>query len=187
MDRYGVDSYFKTDEFISNYPVYWQRARDKCLDKYGVEYPIQNPEIYSKCLASMYRKKEFKFESGRIEFIMGYEPLCVKELLKTYHEDEIILKTVDIPVISYKRQIIKDGIATDRPAVYYPDIMLPNTLVEIKSTFTYEKDMLNNKRKFKACMKQGYDIEVWIYGKKEKLEEIHYYSQKHGIYYMNMK
>lgn len=183
MDRYGVDSYFKTQEFISNYPIYWQQARETCLDKYGVEYPMQNPIIYSKCLSSLYRKKEYVFPSGRVDYIMGYEPRVVDELLNKYNENEIILKTIDIPVIEYLRKISNDGKERERNAVYYPDIMLPDTLIEVKSTYTYEKDKENNERKCQACLEQGYNIELWIYSEK-KLEEIKIYSIKDGIYSM---
>jgi hypothetical protein len=160
LDRYGVDSYFKTDEFISNYPVYWQRSRETCLDKYGVEFPIQNPIVFSKAQKSMFSKKKYTFPNGRVEYVRGYEPYCIDELLKEYSEEEIIVETVDIPTINYKKY------GTGMNAVYYPDILLPDKLVEVKSKYIFLKDFENNIKKFRACINSGYKIEVRIYDEK---------------------
>lgn len=174
MDRYGVDSYFKTDEFISNYPIYWQRSRETCLDKYGVEFPIQNPEIYSKCIKSLFSKNEYTFPSGRKSFVRGYEPQCIDILLKDYSEDEIIVETIDIPVIKYQKT--KNG--KDQDAVYYPDVLLPTKLIEVKSTYTYNRDPENNERKFKECVVQGFDIELWMFNGKKELMWIRSYTKE---------
>lgn len=171
--KYGKYTYFETDEFISNYPIYWAKARETCLDKYGVEYPIQNPIIFSKCQKATFRIKEYVFPSGRIGYIRGYEPKCIDILLNEhkYKEEDIITDTCLIPVVKYKK-IKKDG--TERDAVYYPDIWLPDKLIEVKSTYTYEKDLENNIRKFETCVKQGFDIDVWIFDDKKLVKTICY-------------
>jgi hypothetical protein len=180
FDKYGVDSYFKTDEFVFNYPIYWQRSRETCLDKYGVEYPIQHPEIFSKCQQSTFSSKKYTFPNGRICYIRGYEPRCIDILLKNkeYDQDDIIVETVDIPVISYTK-LKKDEI-TEQSAKYFPDILLPDKLIEIKSTYTYNKDLENNRRKFEACVNQGYNIDVWIFDEKNLIEIQHHYKNKSG-------
>lgn len=172
MDKYGVDSFFKTENY-----------KKIIFDKYGVDHVMQNKYIFSKMQKSSFTRKKYVFPNGRISYILGYEPECVDELLKTYEQNEIVVETVDIPVINYIKQIdaSKNNIVKlERKAVYYPDILLPDKLVEVKSTYTYEKDKENNIRKFKACVEQGYDIEVWIYKSKNVLHEKHFYT-KQGI------
>lgn len=178
LDRYGVDCYVKSDEFIANYPIYWQRARETCLDRYGVEFPIQNPLIFSKAQQSMFSKKEYTFPNGRKAYVRGYEPRCIDLLLQEgNNEKDIIVETCIIPVISYIK-LRDDG--TEYDAMYFPDIKLPDRLIEVKSTYIYEKDKVNNDRKFKACVKSGYNIDVWIFNGKQELAEIISYS-KDGI------
>lgn len=41
LDKYGVDSYSKTDEFI-------EREKKTCLEKYGTEFAIQNDDVKDK-------------------------------------------------------------------------------------------------------------------------------------------
>lgn len=177
--KYGVDSYFKSDEFMTNYPIYWQRSRETCLDKYGVDFPMQHPSVFSKQQKSSFLKKKYIFPSGRVAYVMGYEPECIDLLLNDYKEDEIIVETVDIPTIDYIN-------TKEQKAVYYPDIMLPDKLIEVKSTYTYNKDLDNNKRKFKACVKKGYNIDVWIFNGKKKLITIISYSKNGPVMEIDM-
>ena len=157
LNKYGVDHYSKTDEFLPKY-------KNTCMGRYGVDFPAQNPKIFSKIINSRHSKKEFTFPNGRVVNVMGYEPICLRELLKTYNEDDIIVETVDIPVIEYKKlKKDKEGNFYEDKAVYYPDILLPDKLVEVKSLYTYEVDRDNNERKFRACVDKGYVLEVWVY------------------------
>lgn len=178
LEKYGVEYFFQSQEFVEKYPIYMEQARETCLEKYGVEYPMQNVEVFSKAMSSRFNKKEYKFPSGRIEYIMGYEPGCVDELLKTYPEDQIILKIEDIPVFDYIKQ--KKNVNNelyDDSGRYYPDILLPDKIIEVKSTYTYKMDQTNNDRKMKACVDKGYNIELWIYETQDKLYEKRLYKK----------
>ena len=145
-DRYGVYILFGSKEY-----------EKLCIERYGVPNPMQNSEVFSKNQRSNFLKKEYTFPSGKKTYIRGYEPHCIDDLLKTYNEDEIITETVDIPTISYKKY------GTKKDAVYYPDILLPDKLVEVKSDYTLQKDLENNILKIKACLNSGYRIELRVY------------------------
>lgn len=125
------------------------------------------------------KRKEYKFPSGRTEYVLGYENWCIDSLLKEgYNEDEIVVLASKIPIIKYLKKY-KDG--TEREGRYYPDIKLPNRLVEVKSTWTYRSEQENNERKFAETAKQGHTLEVRIYNDKKKLVEKRVYKQLGNI------
>jgi len=119
---------------------------------------------------SAYRRKEYKFPNDRIERVQGYEPQCLDELIKIYDEDDIIVRSKYVPKIKYMR-LNDEG--KEVKATYHPDIYIKShsKLIEVKSTFTYEKDIENNLRKFSTAYKSGYDFEVRIYkvGRKKQV------------------
>ncbi|CCV02507.1 Csr/MutH/archaeal HJR family nuclease [Armadillidium vulgare iridescent virus] len=135
-----------------------------------VENPMHNPESVYKLMQTSFSKKTFEFPSGRIDMVMGYEPLCLSTLLNFYDENDIITDCRIIPTFKY-RCLNDDG--TERDALYYPDIQLPDKIIEVKSTWTFEKEKINNLRKFQAVADSGYKLECWIYdGKKNTRPDI---------------
>jgi hypothetical protein len=72
------------------------------LEKYGVEYPLQNLEFMRKCLISSFSKKLYTFPSGRVEYCQGYEPRCFDLLLKEYKEEDIVVGSHTLPEIWYE-------------------------------------------------------------------------------------
>ena len=123
----GVENQFQAPDF-----------KTKCvktnLERYGVEHPMQNPKILSKNLTTSFRRKPYTFPSGRIELVLGYEPVCLDYLLSNgYSEDELIVNPNEMPIIWY------DNRRTGKVSRYYPDIYIPskNLLVEVKSDWTY--------------------------------------------------
>jgi len=57
--------------------------------------------------------------------------------------------------------VAEDGIRRK----YYPDIYIQeeNMIVEVKSTWTYTKELERNKLKEKACLDAGYDFKFMIF------------------------
>lgn len=47
---------------------------------------------------------------------------------------------------------------------YYPDIYIPsqNKIIEVKSDYTYNKTLEQNKCKMKKCVEDGINFEFWI-------------------------
>jgi hypothetical protein len=139
------------------------KYKQTCLELFGVENPSQNAEIHAKKMKSEFRRRKFIFPSGKMANVMGYEPQALKELLKTYNEADIIINTVDIPVISY--------VEFSKNHVYFPDIYIPkdNLIIEVKSQYTYNgfSGWYNtNKLKEQATKDMGYNFKFMIMAKK---------------------
>jgi len=127
------------------------------LERYGVEHPSQNQEVMEKTQINAKKYKEYKFPSGTIRKVQGYEPYALDDLIKTYTEEQIKSDRKDIPRISYKVE--------EKQNYYFPDIFIPdeNKIIEVKSTWTYNCKKDNIKAKADACKSQGYKYETWIY------------------------
>lgn len=73
-----------------------------------------------------------------------------------------------MPKISYK--------LNQKEFKYYPDIYIKseNKIIEVKSSWTYEKNLVKNILKALATMKLGYSFEFWIYRpiKGKKFEKV---------------
>ena len=155
-----------------------ERAKETSMQKYGVSNPMKCPEIFKRHQEQSFKSKEFIFPSGKKVYVQGYERECIKKLLEKYDEKEIITDPTEIPTIEYKKLINSD---IEKKAIYYPDIKLPDKLIEVKSIYTYELNKINNLRKFETCAFKGYTLEVWIYNDKKQLVETHIYKKDRPV------
>jgi hypothetical protein len=59
----------------------------------------------------------------------------------------------------------------NKERVYFCDIYISkeNKIIEVKSQYTYEKELERNILKKEACIRYGYAFEFWIYDPKSKL------------------
>jgi hypothetical protein len=82
-------------------------------------------------------------------------------LLKKFIEDEILNTRTDMPIIRYKHKNVNRR--------YFPDIYIPkiNKIIEVKSLWTYKKELIKNIIKAFYTRKLGYDYEIWIFDKKQ--------------------
>lgn len=101
--------------------------------------------------------KDYILPSGKIIRIQGYENIALDELIKVYKEDDIITNKREMPKINYNFE--------DKQKRYYPDIWIKsiNKIIEIKSTWTYKRDLDKNKLKEIATKKLNFDFEFWVY------------------------
>ena len=145
-----------------------KRMEETNLKRYGARNVMHNSEIFAKASTNTYKRKTFCFPSGRTEICQGYEPECFYDLLSEYTEDDIIVgwpsEEEGFPAIYY------DNPETDKKSRYYPDgyIKSTNTVIEVKSTRTYEIAAEKNEVKFKRVQEMGYNLELHIYGQQNK-------------------
>ena len=177
IERYGVehpsqsqevkDKYKQTcfNNFGVEYPLQSQEVRDKlkqtCILNYGVEYPMQNAEISEKQSKNAYKHKVFIFPRGNTIQVQGYEPILLKNLVEEgYTYEDIITIRTEVPEIWYEKDNNKHR--------YYCDVYIPkiNTIYEVKSTWTYEKDVEVIPFKKQACIDAGYLFELYVYDAK---------------------
>jgi hypothetical protein len=157
LEKYGVIN-----------PGQRQDVKDKIkstnLRKYGVENAMQDKEIFSRNLSSSFQKRKlYTFPSGKQVEVMGFEPFCLDYLLTLYKEEDIIVETKNIPHFAYEF----DG----KTKTYFPDIFIPkqNMIIEVKSTWTYEKDKDQNLAKFHAVNRAGYNLDLYVFDKAGKI------------------
>jgi hypothetical protein len=175
--RYGVEYVIQNQEIknkikqtvLNKYGVehisYCKEIQDKItktnIEKYGVEHLMKNPEYLDNILKKSYKFKDYKLPSGNIIQIQGYEHYALDELIinNKINELDIITGIQNVPKITYtdKKNIIRD---------HHGDIFIPkqNRIIEVKSTWTFQKpDVL---LKQKAGKELGYNYEIWVYDKK---------------------
>lgn len=183
LDRYGVESFFKSDEFklkskktnIEKYGVEDSRSSelvkekkkktmldrfgfennlmsDICklklintnLKRYGVKYPMQKIEFFNK---QQENSKKIKYYNEKIYYQGSYE----KDFLDFINNIGLIEKIDRGPTITY----IYDG----ELKYYYPDFYIKdlNLIIEIKSSYFYNKYLDKNILKREKCIEMGYD------------------------------
>ena len=152
IEKYGVDWFSKTELFGEKCKRVW-------FENYGVEHPSQSSIVAEKTLGG-YKKSwhEYTLPSGKIIKLQGYEPQVFDELLKIYNENEILYKKGSVPQIWY---IDKNN----KRHRYFPDFYIPkdNLIIEVKSTFTYNKELEKNLLKEKSAREGGYNFRMWIW------------------------
>jgi hypothetical protein len=132
--KYGFTSFSKTNEFLVKQKI-------TCLERFGVENASQNSEIFSK-----QQKKRFEIHIFR-DTELYYQGSYEKDFLDKYYD---LFEITKIECINY---------SFDGSRVYYPDFYLPkyNLIIEIKSSYTYERFLEKNNSKQKACLELGYN------------------------------
>lgn len=162
LETYGVKNPFQSEEIKI-------KMRETMLERYGYEHNFQNPNILMQAINSSYRIKEYNAPNGTVFSVQGYEPFALDYIIKDLgiNENDIITDCSKMPTFYYYDPVKK----TERR--YYPDIYIEkdNVIIEVKSRFTYEEHKETNIAKFKAVMKAGYNMEIYIFNRNGELEE----------------
>ena len=150
LEKFGVEHNFQAGELRDNRKITF-------LAKYGVEYPSQNVEVMEKAQRNALKYKPYKFPSGEIRNVQGYEPLALDELVKVYSEEQLKTDRKDVPHVEYT--------IGNKKHFYFPDIWIPheNKLIEVKSTWTMKKKSEITMAKANSCRDKGYCFEIWVY------------------------
>lgn len=121
-----------------------------------------NKIIEKLCKTNNYKYKKYIFPSGKSVNYQGYENVALDELIKIYNEGDIENNRQNVPKIQY--------ILNNKVHYYYPDIYVKsqNLIIEVKSTFTYKKQLVKNIIKSLSVRKSGFNFEFWIYTDKCK-------------------
>lgn len=136
INKYGVDNVFKSEEFK-------KFIKDYNLEKYGVEYISQVEELYIKQQKSGYRLHYH--ENTKLRYRGTYE----KHFLDFCFNNKI--------TIEQGKRIKYNYNGTDH--YYFSDyyIKSKNLIVEIKSSWTYNKYLIKNIIKRNATIEEGYN------------------------------
>ena len=154
LEKYGKN-YLKTTDFK-------QKRKEVMIEKYGVEYSLQNEKIFNQVQNKRFIFKIYILPSGKEVRVQGYENIYLNEYFKNGSvEDDIIIhpKQIDIGKIFY----INNN--DNKKHRYYPDFYIKstNTIIEVKCEYTYNKELNKNLLKEKSCKHNGYNFEFKIY------------------------
>ncbi len=132
LEKYGVDNVFKSD-------CVKDRIKKTIFERYGVDHPMRNIDIFNKQKISSFEMLEYNGilyqGSYELDFIIFCEGIG-------FHIEK------------------PSGILYEIYSVYFPDFYIPefNLIVEIKSSYTFDKEMEKNILKRDACIKQGLTV-----------------------------
>ncbi len=159
LQKYGGNSPFSSI-LVKN------KSKDTCKNNHGVEYPMQSNIIQQKQQKHSYMFKKYILPSGNIVYVQGYEHFALDILLKTYVEDQIKIMRSEVPRIKYLQD--------NTEHYYFPDIYISHEkrIIEVKSTYIYNKELEKNLLKKEASIKAGFKFEFWIISPKGTLTEI---------------
>ncbi|MCK9529502.1 MAG: hypothetical protein M0R77_02900 [Gammaproteobacteria bacterium] len=164
LKRYNVENPMNVKEFSkkmaenTDYIIQTQNFQNTMIERYGVSNPSQVSEFRDKALKNSYKKKEYVFPSGKIEYCQGYEPQMIDWLLSQgYEENDIIVSDIEKPEIWYEF----DG----KKRRYYPDIFIKseNMIIEVKSKYTFTLDKEKNNIKLSACRKLNFSSRIYVF------------------------
>jgi len=179
IKNYGVDNPNKNPEVLERrrqtnlerygrQPGFGSEKYKQCIkDKYGVDNVSQIAEIHERQQRPKW--KSYTLPSGKNINIQGYEIFAIEKLLLDFDEDNIVFIRKNMPVIWYVHET-----KTKR---YYPDFYIAstNTIVEVKSEYTFATNIEVNMLKKDACLEKGFAFEFWIYdGCPQKLRKLIY-------------
>jgi len=153
IEKYGIENSFQSE-------IVKEKIKKTNIKRYGVFNPIQNEEIFNKAQNGK-NWKIYKLPSGKIVKIQGYENKFLDEYFKNCGLDEDIIihpNQTDIGKIFYTCE-------DNKKHRYYPDFYIPKDkmIVEVKSTWTYNKDLNINILKEEACLSQNHNFVFKIY------------------------
>lgn len=108
------------------------------------------------------------FPSGKTIHIQGYENYALDILLKNNQimEDDIVASKKEVPEIWYKD-------SDDKDHRYYVDIFIKsfNKFIEVKSTWTYKKNMEKVELTKNTVKEKGFLYECWVFDGKGNIVE----------------
>ena len=156
-ERYGVEIASKSD-------IVKEKIKKTNNERYGGNSAMSDTKIREKCFKKMKDRKEYKFPSGRIEYVQGYEPQALDILLKKYDENDIVCS--NSPTIYYSFNGNKHLHVTD---IF---IKSENKIIEAKSKWTFEIKEDKVLIKQREAKNQGYKYEIWILTKKGEIIDI---------------
>jgi len=173
INKYGVNNVSKIEEvkkkkifkLVNKTEEEKKLTRDRykntILERYGVEHLSQDSDFLEELLKKSFSHKSYRLPSGKVISLQGYEPKVMDYLLKYYHEDDILYKNKSIE--NKVGKIFYQNI--DKISRYFPDLYIisENKIIEVKSTFTYDLDIVKNISKKEECLKRGINFEFIIF------------------------
>ena len=155
LERYGVEYSMQNKDLR-------EKSKQTCLKNWGVEYPTQNKEIFNRQQKSSCQVKQYKDTN------LSYQGSWEKYFLEQMESIGRLSKIQNGKSYNYTLD--------EKQHVYHSDYWFNNSVIEIKSSWTYNKNgkdkelELENETKWQAVRDAGDDIIIL----KSKNEIINY-------------
>jgi hypothetical protein len=186
MEKYGSEFFINSEEckkqmmekYGSEFFINSEECKKQMMEKYGVEYAMQNDKLFSKMLASSFRRRIYKYGDGRSAMILGYEDLAIKELEESNLYGKIEAgDSEEIPTFWYEFEGKKHK--------YYPDIYYvkkdgKKIIIEVKSTYYFEKDKEKNLAKAIEVSKT-YKFFFYVYFDRKKSKTVYSLDENNDL------
>lgn len=147
------------EKYGSNTTLHSPQYKNTMMTKYNCEHSMQNPDSFMKMLKTSLKLKQYTFPSGRIEYVQGYEPICLDYLLvkEGIDEDDIVVTPSKVPEMLYEFE--------GRTCKYYVDIYIKSQdrAIEVKSHFTYRSDRAMNDAKWETASTKYTRFDVYVF------------------------
>lgn len=153
IEKYGV-------EYYSSSNGWYDKCMNTALKKYGKEWVSKVDEINKKQQTGGYSYHDFEFPSGKVVRVQGYEPIVLVKLLTKYDENDIIVGLQNIiDEVGFFHYEYDNNIRR-----YYPDIYIKseNQIIEVKSTYTFNKEKEKNLLKRESVINKGINFKFII-------------------------
>lgn len=150
--------------FGVNYALQSKEVRDKGiatnLINYGTRFPMQNAEYAEKASKKAYLLKPYTLPSGKIIMLQGFEHFAMNDLLQKENisEDDILNDRSQVPEIWY---VDESGEKHRHYVDFY--IASQNRCIEVKSTWTFERNEKRVYAKQAAAKELGLLYEIRVY------------------------
>jgi hypothetical protein len=141
-----------------------------CIKIYGATHPNQIPEILERNQKAQFKRKLYITPSGEEWYLQGYEIDVAPRLIQEYGEKNITSDIKKVPRIPWTDE---DG----KEHRYYCDFYVESLklIIEVKSTWTAQKNDDKIKRTRKASNELGYDFRLIVLnGRNEWVEDVTY-------------
>lgn len=148
LERYGNENYRNTEQRYKTilnrdggYSKIISKYKQTCLERFGVENATQNKDVFSKQQKKRHEINKYK-DTG-----LFYQGTYEKDFLEKYYDRIEIVKIESI-----------DYVFENKNKKYYSDYYLPkyNLIIEIKSSYTYDRHREQNIMKKETCIDLGY-------------------------------
>jgi len=135
-------------ENVLQLPKIKKLAEKKIIEKYGVKNPSQNPNIFLKQQKSRLEIKKYKHTN------LWYQGSYELDFLEKFFSKNFNIERG--PTIYYQYK--------GKTKTYYSDFYIPslNLVVEIKSSYLFERDIDKIKAKEKATISNGFNYVIII-------------------------
>lgn len=161
LKRYGSATYSNVEQGQATRlrlygDAHFNRAacRATNLERYGVEWPLQNAIILEKNHG--FRYHDYTMPSGNVVRVQGYETYALDWLLQRHSEMDILVSKGQVPSFNYVKN---NGVHR-----YFPDayVVSENLVVEVKSEYTLRQHSDVTCAKLNAVFQAGYRVLLLI-------------------------